>query len=139
VKGQGAFLNGSPIAISQRGLVAECILGFDIGGMDPRALCVLKMVQSLWPGMQSLRIMGSAALGLAYAAAGRVDVYCHHTLAPWDLAAGLLLVREAGGQVMDRLSGNSASLKSTGLVASSPQLLEEFLRLTRDQEWYTVE
>lgn len=138
VKGEGAFLNGSLITVSQRASVAEGILGFDIGGMDPRALCAFKLIQALWPGMQTVRIMGSAALGLAYAAAGRVDIYFHHTLAPWDVAAGLLLVHEAGGQVVDR-HGGLASLESTGLVASSPRLLEEFLRLTRDQEWYRVE
>lgn len=139
VKGHGSFLNGRPIAVSRRTLVAEGILGFDIGGMDAKALRAFWMVQALWPGMQTVRIMGSAALGLAYAAAGRVDIYFHHTLAPWDVAAGLLLVNEAGGQVVDRKSGAPATLKSTGLVASSPPLLKEFLRLTRGQEWYRVE
>lgn len=138
VMGEGAFLNGSRITVSQRSLVAEGILGFDIGGMDLRALYAFKLVQALWPGMQSVRIMGSAALGLAYAAAARVDIYFHHTLAPWDVAAGLLLVNEAGGQVIDR-HGGPASLASTGLVASSPRLLEEFLRITQGQAWYRME
>ena len=138
VKGQGASLDGNPISVSQRASVAESLLGFDIGGMDARALYALKMVQSLWPGMQSVRILGSATLGLAYVAAGRLDIYFHHTLAPWDVAAGLLLLHEAGGQAVDR-HGGPASLQSTGLVASSPRLLVEFLRLTQGQEWYAVE
>ncbi len=139
VKGQGSYLNGTPVSVSRRTSVAQSIVGFDIGGMDSRALYALDMVLALWPGVQTVRIMGSAALGLAYASAGRVDIYFHHTLAPWDVAAGLLLVREAGGQVVDRKSLGPASLTSTGLVASSPQLLEEFLRLTREQEWYRVD
>ncbi len=139
MKGQGAFLNGRPISVSRRDAVAQGILGFDIGAMDIRALHAFRMIQALWPGMQTVRVMGSAALGLAYAAAGRVDIYLHHTLAPWDVAAGLLLVREAGGQVVDRRSGTLAGLQSTGLVASSPRLLKEFLRLTKGQAWYTVE
>ena len=138
VKGEGAFLNGNSISVSKRGSVAEGIVAFDIGGMDPRALYAFKLIQELWPGMQSVRIMGSATLGLAYAAAGRVDIFFHHALAPWDVAAGLLMVHEAGGQVVDR-HGGPASLQSTGVVASSPLLLEEFLRLTQGQEWYTVE
>ncbi len=138
VQGQGAFLNGSPIGISQRGLVAECILGFDIGAMDPRALHAFELVKSLWPGIQSVRLMGSAALGMGYAAAGRVDIYFHHTLAPWDVAAGLVLVQEAGGHVMDR-KGGPASLESTGIVASSQRLLEDFAHVTRGQAWYTME
>ena len=137
-KGQGAFFNGSPIFVSQRTSVAECMLGFDVGGMDPRAIYAFKLVQTLWPGMQSVRIMGSSALALAYAAAGRVDIYFNQSLLPWDVAAGLSLVQEAGGQVVDR-QGEPASLKSTGVVASSQWLLEEFLRLTEGEEWYTVE
>ena len=139
LKGQGAFVNGAPIAVSRRCSVAESIIGFDIGGMDPLALHVFDLIRSLWPGMQSVRIMGSAALGLAYAAAGRVDIYLHHTLWPWDVASGLLLVREAGGELVERLTRAPAGLNSTGMVASSPRLLEEFLRLTQGQEWYTVE
>ena len=139
VKGQGAFLNGSPLSITKHISVAESILGIDIGGMDKKALEAFKLIEALWPGLQSVRIMGSATLGLGYAAAGRLDIYFHHTMGPWDLAAGLLLVREAGGQVVDRLNGGPAGLESTGLVASSPHLLEEFLRLTAGQNWYTVE
>ena len=139
VKGEGAFLNNTPISISRKSSVAEGILGFDIGGMDKRALYGLKLIQSLWPGMQSLRVMGSAALGLAYAASGRLDIYLHHTMAPWDVASGLLLVREAGGEVTDRLSQGPANLQSTGVIASNRTLLKELLRLTKGQEWYTVE
>ena len=139
IKGEGAFLNGRPVSVSRRTSVAQSIVGFDLGGMDSRALYVFKMVQALWPGMQTVRILGSATLGLAYASAGRVDIYAHHTVAPWDLAAGLLLVREAGGLVVDRQSRQPATLASTGLVASSPQLLEEFLHHTREQEWYQVD
>ncbi|MBI4339570.1 MAG: inositol monophosphatase [Chloroflexi bacterium] len=138
VRGGGAYLNGRPLAVSRRTALAQCLLGFDIGSMDPKALHALRLVEHLWPGMQSVRIMGSATLGLAYAAAGRVDLYFHHTLSPWDVAAGLLLVREAGGQVLDRRTQQPATLDSSGLVASSPALLAEFLRLTRGQGWYTA-
>lgn len=94
------------------------------------------MLQSLWPGMQSVRIMGSSALGLAYAACGRVDLYFHHALSPWDIVSGLLLVREAGGEAVDRVTGEPAGLRCQGLLASSHLLLEEFLILTKNQDWY---
>ncbi|MCL0043903.1 inositol monophosphatase [Dehalococcoidia bacterium] len=138
VKEEGAFLNGKPIYVTRRSAISESILGFDVGGMDIRALSAFKMIKSLWPGMQSVRIMGSATLGLAYAAAGRLDVYFHHTLSPWDVATGLLLVREAGGEVMDRCGG-LATIMSSGLVASNTVVLKEFLDLTKDQDWYTVD
>lgn len=139
VRGHGAFLNGAPISASKRTAVADTLVGFDMSGADVRAACALTLVQGLWPGVQSLRVMGSATLGLAYAAAGRVDIFFHHTLAPWDVAAGLVLLDEAGGQMVDRRSGGPATLRSTGVVASSPELLAEFLRLTQGEEWYTVE
>ncbi|MBI2171142.1 MAG: inositol monophosphatase [Chloroflexi bacterium] len=138
-KGLGAFLNGRPISASRKATVRECILSFDISSVHPKAQQAFALVGRLWPGMQSVRIMGSAALGLAYAACGRVDLYFHHALSPWDIASGLLLVREAGGQVVDRVTGKPAGLSPRGLLASSPSLLEEFMRLTREEEWYREE
>ncbi|MBI4202933.1 MAG: inositol monophosphatase [Chloroflexi bacterium] len=137
-KGQGAFLNGQPMHVSPKASLEECILSFDIGNMNPKGAQALGLVLGLWPGMQSLRIMGSAALGLAYAACGRVDLYFHHSLYPWDVASGLLLVREAGGEVLDRVTGKAAGVSCQGLLASSRPLLEEFLNLTKESEWYTV-
>ena len=133
VKGQGAFLNGARLSVTEQTAVAESVLGFDIGAMDPKALHAFKLAQGLWPGIQAVRVMGSATLGLAYTAAGRLDIYFHDTVAPWDVAAGLLLVGEAGGEVRDR-AGGPATLESTGVVTSSPRLLEEFLRLTGSLE-----
>ena len=132
--GKGAFLNDRPMAVSPREELDQCLLGFDMGYSDERARRALDLVRDLWPGMQSIRIMGSAALGLAYAAAGRIDLYFHHHLAPWDLASGLLLAREAGGVVMDRLGGE-ATLRSTGVISSSPRLVERFLQATEGMAW----
>ena len=125
-KGYGAYLNGIPISVTKQTLLSESILGLDLGPVDVNALSAFKLLQRLWPGFQAVRILGSAALGLAYIASGRFDIYFHYTVAPWDVAAGILLVREAGGQVMDE-DGALATLESTGVVSSSPVLLEEFL------------
>jgi myo-inositol-1(or 4)-monophosphatase len=133
-KGQGAYLNDVRISVSPREMIADCLLGFDMGYVDEKAVMALDMIKALWPGMQSIRIMGSSALGLAYAACGRVDIYFHHHLAPWDIASGLLLVSEAGGRVADR-RGNAASLENESVIASSPHLLEAFLTATEGLEW----
>jgi len=135
-RGQGTYLNGARIAVSQKPSVRECILGFDISSMHFKANQALGMVQGLWPNMQSLRIMGSSALALAYAACGRIDLYFHHSLSAWDVASGLLLVREAGGEVLDRVSNNPAGLYPKGVLASSTALLDEFLILTKGNPWY---
>jgi myo-inositol-1(or 4)-monophosphatase len=132
--GQGAFLNGTRISVSTREEIPESILGFDLGYVDERAGLALDMVRSLWPRMQGMRLMGSSALGLAYAAAGRLDLYFHHLLSPWDVASGLLLVKEAGGNVVDK-QGQPANLFTPSVIASNSKLIGRFLQATEGLEW----
>ena len=133
-RGRGAFLNDRPIRVSEKAALDQCILGMDMSYNNEGARNGLEVVLSLWPGMQTARIMGSSALGLSYAAAGRYDLYFHHHLEPWDVAAGLLLIEEAGGVVTDR-AGSRAGLYSDGLVGSSAALHAEFMRRTEGMAW----
>ena len=133
-KGGGAFLNGQPLHVSDKTTVQASVMGFDMGYHNERARQALELIVSLWPGMQSIRVMGSAALGLAYAACGRLDLYFHHNLAPWDLASGLLLVAEAGGTITDRL-GQPVSLRSDGAIAANPTLHADFRHLSQGHPW----
>ena len=132
--GGGAHLNGTPISVSPKEDILECVLGFDLGYADEKAVLALDMVRALWPGMQSIRIMGSAALGLAYAACGRVDIYFHHNLSPWDIASSLVLAPEAGGMMVDR-HGEPATLQRESVIVSSPLLIDRFLTATNGLEW----
>jgi len=134
VRGQGAHLNGRPIRVSGRAELETSILAFDLGYSDQRGLAVLALVMDLWPGVQALRVVGSSALGLAYIAAGRWDLYLHQTLSPWDLAPGLLLVREAGGVVVDP-QGRPAGLFQRQVLATTPALLPRFLSATEGSSW----
>ncbi|MDP3063211.1 MAG: inositol monophosphatase family protein [Chloroflexota bacterium] len=133
-KGEGAFANGEPMRASARGSVRESVLAVDLGYDDRRAARLLSLVKELWPGMQSVRIMGSAALGLAYAACGRFDLFAHHMLYPWDVAAGILLVREASGAISDR-DGEPVGIRSEGVVAGAPGAHADFLRLAAGRRW----
>ena len=133
-KGRGSFLNGEPIYITTKTEIADCLLGFDLGYVDEKAGTAIDMIRSLWPGFQSMRLMGSAGLGMAYASAGRVDLYFHHSLSPWDMAAGLVLAREAGGVVVDR-QGNPANLFTPSVIVSNPQTINDFLVATHGMEW----
>ena len=133
-QGAGAKLNGEPIAVTGRQEMSESLLAFDLGYVDEKAGLALDMVRALWPGLQSIRMMGSAALGIAYAAAGRVDLYFHHALSPWDIATGLLLVREAGGTVVDR-QGRTADLRTSSVIASSHHMINKFLQATEGLAW----
>ncbi|NUQ56579.1 MAG: hypothetical protein HUU14_11885, partial [Dehalococcoidia bacterium] len=94
----------------------------------------LELALALWPGMESLRIPGSAALGIAYVAAGRWDIFLHADLQAWDLAAGLLLVREAGGIVTDR-EGRPATIFSKGLIAATPAVHADFMQRAGHLPW----
>ena len=133
-KGKGAFLNNKAIKVSERTVLADCVVGMDLSYQDDGAAAGLDVIRSIWPGMQTARIMGSSALGISYAAAGLVDIYFHHRLEPWDQVAGLLLVREAGGIITDRTGGH-AGLYSDGLIASNPTLHAELMRITNEMAW----
>ena len=133
-KGKGATLNGQPISVSPKEYLLDCLMGCDLGYVDEKGKWALDLVHKLWPGMQGLRIMGSSSLSLAYAACGRLDIYFHHHLYPWDIAAGQILVKEAGGTIVDR-HGEPADLTKESIVASSPLLVKKFLEATNGHVW----
>lgn len=135
--GQGAFLNGQPITVSGTTELSRSLLSCDLGYVDEKAALALDMLRSLWPGLYSVRLMGSAGLGVAYAAAGRVDLFFHHSLSPWDIAAGLILAQEAGGIIVDR-HGAKAGLFTPSVICSSPALIQGFLDATDGLPWRTA-
>ena len=134
-RGQGAYRNGERIAVSDRADLGEAIIGFDLGYDFDQAKLLLEMAGGVWPQVSGYRLLGSSALSIAYAAAGRIDLYCHHNLSAWDIAAGILLAREAGGLVLDRATLEEATLLSAGLIISNPALVEQFLALTEGTAW----
>lgn len=109
--GQGAFLNGQAMHVSDRD-VAHSILLF---GTSPYrkefSEKTFDTVREIFLDCSDVRRSGSAALDLAYLAAGKVDMFFELMLSPWDIAAGLLLVREAGGIITDA-NGNEITLSS---------------------------
>ena len=133
-RGGGAFLNGRPIRVSEQETIAASVLSTDMGYDEEMARRAVLMLAEMWPGMQTIRIMGSAALGLAWAACGRVDMYFHHALAPWDVMCGLLLVREAGG-VVTTGSGATADFRKPSVIASNAAIHAEFMERTEGSGW----
>lgn len=130
----GATLDGMPVRVAQTVDVPSAIIGIDLGYDDARAANLLRLVLDIWPRVQAIRVMGSGALGLAYAASGLFDLFVHHYLFPWDIAPGILLVRESGGLVLDR-DGGPVTLSSEGIVAGAPKVVEDFLRLAEGRAW----
>lgn len=121
-RGGGAFLNGSSISVSGTTVLSESLLAtgfpYDIRRNPNNNI-------NYFTGMllkaQAIRRAGSAALDLAYTAAGRFDGFWELGLHPWDTAAGWLLVREAGGTVTD-INGNSYCFDSPGILASNGRI-----------------
>lgn len=126
--GERMTVNGRHRHVTRMTAISQGSVGFDVPYNDSLAQRSFDIVRTLWP-VQTVRVMGSAALGLAYAAAGWTDLYYHLGLQPWDTAAGILLVREAGGMVTDT-HGVPATMYSGSFVASSPSLVGEFLERT---------
>src|SRR4030043_325258 len=114
-KGKGAYLNSSPIRVSTLISLQESLIGLDLGYSHDRGRQMLQTVNRLWGQVHCVRLMGSSSLGLAYVACGRVSLYFHRYLFPWDIASGLLLIREAGGEVTD-WQGREASFRDTELI-----------------------
>jgi myo-inositol-1(or 4)-monophosphatase len=124
VRGGGAYLGDVRLAVSTTSALADSILatGFPYRRPDARS-SNLENFAALLPQVRDLRRMGSAALDLAYVAAGRFDGFWELHLAPHDVAAGALLVREAGGRVSD-LDGGEDWLRGGHIVAAGPALHE---------------
>ncbi len=116
VAGQGCTFNGERVYGSGRTALGECVVAIDLGFDSARGQRQLALAADLWSRVQGVRVSGSAALGFAYVAAGLWDVYAHAQLSPWDSAAGLLLVREAGG-VATTYQGQPAGLRDEAVLA----------------------
>lgn len=130
-KGKGAYLNKRKISVSDRTSLQESLPGFDFGYSDIRGKEVLNTVMGLWPGVHSFRAMGSSSIGLCYVAGGRLDMYFHRCLFPWDIAPGMLLVREAGGIVTD-WEGREASPQNSQIIAGSPAIHRQFMQWLKE-------
>ena len=137
-QGAGAYLDGQRIHISDRENIDDAILGFDLGYDFGQAKHLMEMVAGIWPRISGYRLMGSSAMSIAYTAAGRIDLYAHHSLSSWDIASGILLAREAGATVLDRATLEPATLFSPGLIIAHPTLLDQFLAMTDGYTWRTM-
>jgi len=124
-KGQGAYLNEYKLAVSQQTEISKCLVCFDLGYNEARAIQQLREAIFFRPRVRSMRILGSAVLALCNVACGRFDLFYHRSLSPWDVAAGMLIVQEAGGKVTDD-QNQPTTYKSPGIVASSPLIHQQF-------------
>lgn len=121
-RGSGAQLNGKRIRVSARSKLEDCVLatGLPPGSVENRLDEYMVGLKDLTGSCRGIRRAGSAALDLAYVAAGRTDGFWEMGLSQWDVAAGIVLVREAGGFVSD-LEGGESFFNSGDIIAANPK------------------
>lgn len=128
-KGQGAFLNDRRIRVSGRRRVDEALFatGIPFKGTGGHHI-FLKELEQVMAVSAGVRRWGTASLDLAYVAAGRFEGFWERGLKPWDIAAGILLVREAGGLVSE-IGGRSITLNSPSILATNVHLQRDLDKL----------
>ncbi len=128
-KGGGAWMNGRPIRVSKTSTLSASLLatGFPYYDYD-RMQAYLLVLQFFMQNTRGLRRLGSAAVDLAYVACGRFDGFYEYSLNAWDVAAGILLVQEAGGRVTD-FKGGEDYLFGRELISSNTKLHEELQKV----------
>jgi len=130
-RGKGAFLNDTRLRVAGRKRLTDSIVacGLPHFGRGDLELNRREMV-AVQEKVAGLRRFGSAALDLAWIAAGRFDGYWERHLAAWDIAAGIILVREAGGYVTD-LQGKDAMLATGDIIAGNEVIHRDLLKVLR--------
>ena len=130
-RGKGAFLNDQRLRVAARRRLVDAVIscGLPHHGMGDLAL-FRREFAAIQDKVAGLRRFGAAALDLAWVAAGRFDAYWERNISPWDIAAGVLLVREAGGYVTD-IDGGDEMLAKGHVVAGNETMHHELQRLLR--------
>lgn len=126
-KDGGAYLNGKPVHVSRAKTLADSLIatGFPYSNFD-RLDNYMKCLTYFCTHTHGIRRLGSAATDLAYVACGRYEVFYEYGLHPWDIAAGIIILREAGGCISD-FSGGEKDLTGEEIVAANSSVFQEVL------------
>ena len=130
-RGSGAELDGAPIRVSRVARLDHAVVSLDWGHSDEDRGRTLGALNRVAPRCGTVRALGSAALALAYVAAGWLEAYFNLMMKPWDAAAGILLVAEAGGRCTT-LEGTPYHVDHPGCLASNGLVHDELLNVIRD-------
>ncbi len=137
-RGGGAFLNNQRLRVSKRTSLKGAIVGTGFPFRDRQYSRVHQNILSrLWNEIEDIRRVGTASLDLAYVAAGRFDGFFEIGLKAWDVSAGALLVREAGGVVCDFLGGDN--VEDAGTIIAAPYKLITPMRRIIEPRWSSFE
>jgi len=130
-KGEGAYLDGIRIQVSNRQQLDECLLATGFPFKQKQSLqTYVKCFQDIFQQSSGMRRMGSAAIDLAYVAAGRFDGFWELGLSPWDIAAGSIIIEEAGGKISD-FWGENSQLTSGFIAATNGHIHTALIQIIR--------
>lgn len=127
-QGKGAQLNSKKIRVSTQKTLNGALLGTGFPfGDNPKVNQFITTFKAIYPEIAGIRRAGAASLDLAYVACGRLDGFWEYSLKPWDIAAGVLIVQEAGG-IISTPSGGVDHMESGDIVCANPKLIKSILR-----------
>lgn len=132
VKGRGAYMNNERIHVGKQDTMGDAIVAMGSPPGEKSMEMSLKGINALMPKVRTIRMLGSAAIMLAWVANGRLTCYWEYDLSSWDIAAGALLVTEAGGKFTD-LAGNDFSLRNRKMCASNGLVHNDILKVLQDE------
>lgn len=131
VKGKGAYLNGKKISVSDVGSVKDSVIAFCHSRDKHTAESITRIFHTLKLVNTTFRQIGAAALELCYVASGRIECFMQLKMKPWDVAAGTVIVREAGGKVTN-LEKSEFGTDSLHLLASNGKIHDAILKTIKD-------
>jgi len=130
----GAFCNDIPLRVSEQDELQQSLIGTGFPyakvNMSTEYHWVIDTLTSILPHIRDIRRLGAAAIDLCYLAQGRIDGFYEIDLQPWDVAAGILIVQEAGGEISN-LSGEPYNISDKGIVASNSKIHTQILSHTK--------
>ena len=132
IKGHGAFLNGKAITVGTQSILEEAIIGMESPAGEESLQQTLQGIQPLMPKVRTIRMLGSSAVFLPWVANGRLTAYWTPDECAWDIAAGALMVQEAGGRVTD-IDGGEFTLRTRNLIASNGLVHDDLLFVLKEE------
>jgi myo-inositol-1(or 4)-monophosphatase len=131
IKGGGSFLNGKSIHVGEAEELGDAVIAMGSPPGEESMQMSLKGIQALMPKVRTIRMLGSAAIMLAWIANGRLTAYWEYDLSSWDISAGALIIQEAGGKFTD-LEGSEFSLRTRKICATNGKIHDQLLKALKD-------
>jgi myo-inositol-1(or 4)-monophosphatase len=131
--GQGSYLNNEKTEVSKISILKDCLIGFGTTPYDREKIdTTFRIVSNVFKNSQEIRRSGSAALDIAYVAVGRIDGFFELQLQPWDYAAGLIILEEAGGRITNWTEQSPSLITADSIIATNGLIHEVLIQMMKE-------